>query len=69
MIIRSPTIIATSSNDYLLLKYADDGYALTVAGATGAGGSSIGNEDHDPPPPPPPPYTVQQFFMQFLGCQ
>jgi hypothetical protein len=37
----------------------------TFAGAAGAGGSGIGNEDRDPPPPPP--YTMEQFFVQFLG--
>jgi hypothetical protein len=40
----------------------------TIAGATGAGGSGIGNEDCDPPPPPPP-YIAEQFFTQFLGSQ
>jgi hypothetical protein len=37
----------------------------TFAGAAGAGGSGIGNEDRDPPPPPL--YTMEQFFVQFLG--
>jgi hypothetical protein len=41
----------------------------SVAGATRAGGSATRNENHDSPPPPPPPYTVEQFFMQFLGSQ
>jgi hypothetical protein len=39
-----------------------------VYDATEVGGSATGNENRDPPPPPPS-YTVEQFFVQFLGSQ